>query len=119
MTFPPRSPLTRPGKPRLPEPEAADSPGGSPAHLANIAMAIDPTYPRRGQHRHSSSCDTSSGTVTTSTSGSPGTLPTPELGDHDEENPAPPYMPIQGQRRTSSLEKRPKRRGKDGGCKQQ
>jgi hypothetical protein len=39
-----------------------------------------------------------------------------EIVDDEEEEEAPPYMPIQGQRRTASLEKKRKR---DQGCKQQ
>lgn len=85
-------------------------------------MAIDPTYSRRGvYHRTSSNYDTASSTVTTSTSSSsPGMiLPAPDITEQDDDNPAPPYMPIQGQRRTASLEKKQKKKGKDGGCKQQ
>lgn len=86
-------------------------------------MAIDPTYTRRGggYHRSSSNYDTASSTVTTSTSSSsPGlVLPVPDIAEQDDDNPAPPYMPIQGQRRTASLEKKQKKKGKDGGCKQQ
>lgn len=113
-----RSPLNTPIKPRFPDPESPDS-FSSPMHHVNIAMAIDPTYPRR-----QFSCDTStSGTVTTSTSSSsPGfVLPPPDVADLQEEEtgPAPPYMPIQGQRRTASLEKKVKKKGRDGSCKQQ
>ncbi|CAG9816053.1 unnamed protein product [Phaedon cochleariae] len=125
-----RSPLTKINKPRFPDPETCDSPGSStpatsPSQHTNIAMAIDPTYTRRGyrdgnpSYRASSSFDTNSSTVTTSTSSSsPGVLPPPDLPELDEDNPAPPYMPIQGQRRTSSLEKKQKKKSKDG-CKQQ
>lgn len=82
-------------------------------------MAIDPTYTRRGGgYRPPSSYDTTSSTVTTSTSScSPGVLPNPDLGENEDENPAPPYMPIQGQRRTASLEKKKKKHRE--GCKQQ
>jgi hypothetical protein len=38
------------------------------------------------------------------------------VDDEEDEEEAPPYMPIQGQRRTASLEKKRKR---DQGCKQQ
>ncbi|KAJ8922269.1 hypothetical protein NQ315_004207 [Exocentrus adspersus] len=120
-----RSPLTRLNKPRFPDPEACDSTSSgqssaSPAQHANIAMAIDPTYSRRG-YRHSSSYDTASSTVTTSTSSSsPGiVLPPPDIAEQDDDSLVPPYMPIQGQRRTSSLEKKQKKKSKDGGCKQQ
>lgn len=83
-------------------------------------MAIDPTYPRRGMHS-SSSYETTSSTVTTSTSSSsPGmVLPPPDISELDDESNIPPYMPIQGQRRTASLEKKQKKKNKDGGCKQQ
>lgn len=125
-----RSPLNRISKPRYPDPVdtmTAENVPISPLSPAttNIAMAIDPTYPRRGGYR-SPGYDTNSSTVTTSTSSStsPGmVLPSPLPADLDEliddENPAPPYMPIQGQRRTSSLEKKSKKKNKDGGCKQQ
>ncbi|ENN70952.1 hypothetical protein YQE_12353, partial [Dendroctonus ponderosae] len=127
-----RSPLNRIAKPRMPEPEPSEgtantssgslSGGTSPLH-SNIAMAIDPTYSRRGgAYRPPSSYDTTSSTVTTSTSSSsPGLLAhSLELAenDDDDDSPAPPYMPIQGQRRTASLEKK-KKKFKDGGCKQQ
>ncbi|KAB0796875.1 hypothetical protein PPYR_10936 [Photinus pyralis] len=90
----------------------------SSAQHTNIAMAIDPTYNRRSQHLVPY-YDTSSSTVTTSTSSSsPGMLlPPPDLPEEDD-SPIPPYMPIQGQRRTSSLEKKTKKKAKDG-CKQQ
>lgn len=84
-------------------------------------MAIDPTYPRR-QGISPLSYDTStSGTVTSTSSSSPGfILPPPDVSELEEEtSPVPPYMPIQGQRRTASLEKKIKKKNKDGGCKQQ
>lgn len=126
-----RSPLNRINKPRYPDPEPCESAttssnscpsSNSPTALTNIAMAIDPTYPRRGGYRRSpSNYDTASSTVTTSTSSSsPGMiLPPPDVTEHDSDNPVPPYMPIQGQRRTASLEKKQKKKGKDSGCKQQ
>ncbi|KAL1518357.1 hypothetical protein ABEB36_001992 [Hypothenemus hampei] len=125
-----RSPLNRINKPRMPDPpigfleqttisNGSGSGGASPLH-SNIAMAIDPTYSRR---RPPSSYDTTTpSTVTTSTSGSsPGiaTMTSPDLwADNEDESPAPPYMPIQGQRRTASLEKK-KKKNREGGCKQQ
>lgn len=86
----------------------------------NIAMAIDPTYPRKGYQSPPSYDTTSSSTVTTSTSSSsPGMLlPPPDISDEGDVSPVLPYMPIQGQRRTSSLEKKQKRKNKDG-CRQQ
>ncbi|EFA00964.1 coiled-coil domain-containing protein 50 [Tribolium castaneum] len=117
-----KSPLNRINKPRYPEPEGCDNASGlSPnSQHINIAMAIDPTYPKRGMHS-SSSYETTSSTVTTSTSSSsPGmVLPPPDISELDDENNIPPYMPIQGQRRTASLEKKQKKKSKDGGCKQQ
>ncbi|KAJ3635103.1 hypothetical protein MTP99_008036 [Tenebrio molitor] len=120
-----KSPLNRMNKPRYPEPESCDTasgPSASPGsqHI-NIAMAIDPTYPKRGIIHSSSSFDTSSSTVTTSTSSSsPGmVLPPPDISEVEDESNIPPYMPIQGQRRTASLEKKQKKKNKDGGCKQQ
>ncbi|CAH0547341.1 unnamed protein product [Brassicogethes aeneus] len=117
-----KSPLTRFNKPRYPDPEPDNNTPvtQSPSAHSNIAMAIDPTYSRRG-YRLSSSYDTASSSVTTSTSSSsPGMLlPPPDITEHDDENPAPPYMPIQGQRRTASLEKKQKKKSKDGSCKQQ
>nr|CAH7744016.1 unnamed protein product [Callosobruchus chinensis] len=139
-----RSPLNRINKPRLPDPDVCELPspsasvatsgGGispvtpSPGGHHNIAMAIDPTYTRRGggysrgtTSSIASAVSDSSGTITTSTTGSsPGmVLPSPDICDLDDENPAPPYMPIQGQRRTASLEKKQKKKSKEGGCKQQ
>lgn len=92
----------------------------NPSQHVNIAMAIDPTYTRRNHHG-TTYYDTSSGTVTTSTSSSsPGiTLPPLDTIEHESEtSPVPPYMPIQGQRRTASLEKKSKKKSKDA-CKQQ
>nr|CAI5846971.1 unnamed protein product [Callosobruchus analis] len=84
-------------------------------------MAIDPTYTRRGggyprgtASSITSAVSDSSGTITTSM-----VLPSPDICNLDDENPAPPYMPIQGQRRTASLEKKQKKKHKEGGCKQQ
>lgn len=122
-----RSPLTKVNKPRYPDPvvEPNDSASSgqstnSPPQHTNIAMAIDPTYSRRTGYRLSTSYDTASSTVTTSTSSSsPGMiLPPPNL-EYEDEGPTPSYMPIQGQRRTASLEKKQKRKARDGGCKQQ
>ncbi|XP_060520419.1 uncharacterized protein LOC132698400 [Cylas formicarius] len=124
-----RSPLNKMGKPRYPEPDVCNtnssSAGGisaetSPLQHSNIAMAIDPTYTRRSGYRPPSSYDTTPSTVTTSTSSSsPGVLlSTPVVEELEDDCPAPPYMPIQGQRRTSSLEKK-KKKSKDSSCKQQ
>lgn len=117
-----RAPLNQMHKPKFPDP----LPESSSAPVTNILMAIDPTYPRRGGgglvQSPLSSYDTSSGTVTTSTSSSSAgfVMPSPESGENDDStSPVPPYMPIQGQRRTASLEKKAKKKGKDSGCKQQ
>ncbi|KAL3284246.1 hypothetical protein HHI36_018409 [Cryptolaemus montrouzieri] len=102
-------------KPRLPNPGEL----GSKQH-SNIAMAIDPTYVKQepaqsspGSHsqhmspmRSVSSKSSSKSSPSSSSKEAEGKL---EMGN------APPYMPIQGQKRTASLEKR---RVRDG-CKQQ
>ncbi|XP_018320863.1 J domain-containing protein DDB_G0295729 [Agrilus planipennis] len=81
--------------------------------MSNIAIAIDPTYNRRSQHfSRSSKGSPSVAPSSTSSSSSPNTF------EEQETSPVPPYMPIQGQRRTSSLEKKHKKKVKDG-CKQQ
>lgn len=140
-------------KPRLPDPEntqgevfletsSSSSIDPSPGRgFTNIACAIDPTYQRRVMRGElapspqatlqssSSSSTTSSGTggLGAASANSPiSPLPPPVFDDDDDDDyPVPPYMPIQGQRRTASLEKKrrqkpPKEKsnGKDG-CKQQ
>ncbi|KAI4471771.1 c3orf6 protein-related [Holotrichia oblita] len=124
-----RSSYNRIGKPRFPDPDPSDGNSSTifssqqsqltQQHM-NIAMAIDPTYPKKVTNLHRSYDTTSSSTVTTSTSSSsPGMLlPPPDISDEGDVSPVPPYMPIQGQRRTSSLEKKQKRKNKDG-CRQQ
>ncbi|XP_071450954.1 uncharacterized protein [Hetaerina americana] len=125
---------------RYPDPEAievlpsvgtADSPSIGSSRCANIAMAIDPTYPRRAHPASPPSPAISSlsrgsspavgavaGIGSCSASSSPGmSLPPPDFEDDD--SPAPPYMPIQGQRRTSSLEKKGKKGKQKDGCRQQ
>jgi hypothetical protein len=42
-----------------------------------------------------------------------------EFDDDDDDSPVPPYMPIQGQRRSASLEKKNKKGRSKDGCKQQ
>ncbi|KAK3912618.1 Reticulocyte-binding protein 2-like protein a [Frankliniella fusca] len=109
------------GRRRFPDPEAIEqlpspnvTPPGSVTSsgpndaLRNIAIVIDPTYPRRSPPNAS---DVRTSPITTSS----------QL-DYVEENcgsPAPPYMPIQGQRRTASLEKKLKKKAPKDGCKQQ
>ncbi|XP_022914450.2 involucrin [Onthophagus taurus] len=125
-----RSPLNRISKPRMPDPEPCSDNTSAQTipsqQLVNIAMAIDPTYPRNKGYQSSPSYDTTSSTITTTSSSttsssSPGVaLPPPDISELVEGNssPVPPYMPIQGQRRTSSLEKKQKKKNKDG-CRQQ
>nr|XP_045582734.1 coiled-coil domain-containing protein 50-like isoform X4 [Procambarus clarkii] len=139
-------PLGKTNKPRLPDPEApavelvgssasSSSMEQTPAMgFTNIACAIDPTYQRRvmrgelaSPHSSSSSSSTSSGTggLAGPSIGSPISPLPPPVFDDDDDYPVPPYMPIQGQRRTASLEKnhrlkapKEKSSSKDG-CKQQ
>ncbi|XP_053628444.1 coiled-coil domain-containing protein 50 isoform X2 [Cherax quadricarinatus] len=138
-------PLGKTNKPRLPDPEAAaveltgssssSSMERSPAMgFTNIACAIDPTYQRRvmrgeltSPQSSSSSSSSSSGTggLTGASIASPISPLPPPVFDDDDDYPVPPYMPIQGQRRTASLEKnhrlkppKEKSNSKDG-CKQQ
>uniref|UniRef100_A0A1B0DHY1 Coiled-coil domain-containing protein n=1 Tax=Phlebotomus papatasi TaxID=29031 RepID=A0A1B0DHY1_PHLPP len=81
-----RGPINRPAAPRAHLPEG----------IENIATIIDPTY------HHSSSS-------------TPGSALTPpemsEFSDHSS-SPVPPYMPIQGSRRSTSLENK-KKKSKD------
>ncbi|XP_044749123.1 coiled-coil domain-containing protein 50 [Coccinella septempunctata] len=100
-------------KPRYPDPEDLGKP-----HL-NIAMAIDPTYPKQDlaqspgsyiQHMSPAKSVSSKSSSRSSPSSS-----SKEMDGRLEMTNAPPYMPIQGQKRTASLEKR---RVRDG-CKQQ
>jgi hypothetical protein len=85
------------GKPRFPDPPLTAA--------QNIAVAIDPTYNPKTSLPPSVPLGTSCEIDLVE-----------EIVDDEEEEEAPPYMPIQGQRRTASLEKKRKR---DQGCKQQ
>ncbi|XP_069671332.1 coiled-coil domain-containing protein 50 isoform X2 [Periplaneta americana] len=111
------------GKQRFPDPEAIEvlsSPEPGPSHsaLPNIAMAIDPTYPRRATVTHTSTYNTSAVDTPPSNISSPAvSLPPPEFDEDD--SPVPPYMPIQGQRRSASLEKKNKKGRSKDSCKQQ
>ncbi|KAK9886746.1 hypothetical protein WA026_018398 [Henosepilachna vigintioctopunctata] len=100
-------------KPRYPDPEEMSSKLHS-----NIAMAIDPTYVKQ-ETSHSPgsySSPSKSSSSKTSSKSSPSSSSSKEIMDIKlDANNAPPYMPIQGQKRTASLEKR---RVRDG-CKQQ
>ncbi|XP_021920790.1 coiled-coil domain-containing protein 50 isoform X2 [Zootermopsis nevadensis] len=113
------------GRQRFPDPEAIDvlpSPEPGPSHsaLPNIAMAIDPTYPRRATITHTSTYNTSVVDPPPSNISSPAvSLPPPEFDDEDDDSPVPPYMPIQGQRRSASLEKKNKKGRSKDSCKQQ
>lgn len=84
------------GKPRFPDPPLTAA--------QNIAVVIDPTYnPKTALPPPvplGTSCE----------------IDLVEEIEDEEEEEAPPYMPIQGQRRTASLEKK---RKKEQGCKQQ
>ncbi|XP_063613513.1 coiled-coil domain-containing protein 50-like isoform X1 [Penaeus indicus] len=139
-------PVGKTNKPRLPDPDAIEvveeSSSSSTEHnlsmgFTNIACAIDPTYQRRVRQGElaspqatlqssSSSSTTSSGTgfMGPSITSPVSPLP-PPVFDDDDDYPVPPYMPIQGQRRTASLEKnrRPKppkeKNNSKDGCKQQ
>lgn len=100
-------------KPRYPDPEDL----GKPHH--NIAMVIDPTYPKPdGGQSPSSYIQHMSPAKSMSSKSSSMSSPSSsskEIEGRIEMANAPPYMPIQGQKRTASLEKR---RVRDG-CKQQ
>lgn len=110
------------GRRRFPDPEAIEelpspnvtppgSVGGAGAEaLRNIAIVIDPTYPRRSPP-NALDIRTSPITITNQQ----------DYVEDDCTSPAPPYMPIQGQRRTASLEKKLKKKApKDvSSCKQQ
>ncbi|XP_075211832.1 uncharacterized protein LOC142318978 isoform X2 [Lycorma delicatula] len=105
ITRPTSLDINRPHKPRLPDPEEIEVLGPITA-LPNIAMAIDPTY--------TPSCSSSS------TSSPAVCLPPPPIDlESEDTSPVPPYMPIQGQRRTASLEKKQKKNKVKDGCKQQ
>lgn len=84
----------------------------------NIAMAIDPTYTRRSNISQTPSSHDTTTSSTSSTTSPAISLPPPDLSE-DELSPVPPYMPIQGQRRTASLEKKTKKSRAKDGCKQQ
>ncbi|KAJ9594192.1 hypothetical protein L9F63_014352, partial [Diploptera punctata] len=107
----------------FPDPEAIEvlptpEPGPSHATLPNIAMAIDPTYPRRATITQTSTYNTATTVESPSNMSSPAvSLPPPEFEEDD--SPVPPYMPIQGQRRSASLEKKNKKSRSKDGCKQQ
>lgn len=67
---------------------------GGPPSINNVAMAIDPTFLYNRAENTASLC-------------------------YLDGTAAPPYMPIQGQRRTTSLEKKQKKGKYKDGCKQQ
>ncbi|XP_044743765.1 trichohyalin isoform X2 [Chrysoperla carnea] len=97
------------------QPSTASTPNVGTQQQFNIAMAIDPTYNRR-IHSNSTSPHDSGNFAATSPINS---LPSPADISDDESSPVPPYMPIQGQRRTASLEKKAKKSRAKDGCKQQ
>uniref|UniRef100_A0A146LK49 Coiled-coil domain-containing protein 50 n=2 Tax=Lygus hesperus TaxID=30085 RepID=A0A146LK49_LYGHE len=91
--------------------------------MVNIATAIDPTYvpPKAGQStppRSANSTLSSCGSNVGALRHSPCYLPPDNILLDDTVEDSPPYMPVQGQRRTSSIEKK-KKKSKDGDCKQQ
>ncbi|XP_064092466.1 coiled-coil domain-containing protein 50-like isoform X1 [Macrobrachium nipponense] len=139
-------PVGKTNKPRLPDPEVTTDLEGessssiepSPAMgFTNIACAIDPTYQRRVMRGElaaspqttlqstSSSSSTSSGTggIIPANMMSPISPLPPPVFEDDDDYPVPPYMPIQGQRRTASLEKnrrlKPSKEKSKESCKQQ
>ncbi|CAG2065862.1 unnamed protein product, partial [Timema podura] len=108
----------------FPDPEAIEvlscSPEAGPSHghtLPNIAMAIDPTYPRRARTGGSELYASSSPVMSPSVQAHSKLLCA--AYEEDEDSPVPPYMPIQGQRRTMSLEKKGRKSKSKDGCKQQ
>ncbi|XP_076336703.1 uncharacterized protein LOC143239486 isoform X2 [Tachypleus tridentatus] len=91
-----------------------------PHEVTNIATVIDPTYNRRKLPGSESHCSNSCGSLppispiqspvrspTQSSGASPGDCGITDgyCDSGDEDGAVPPYMPIQGQRRTISLEK--------------
>lgn len=118
-----------------------------PSGVKNIATEIDPTFSRRkpslerqGSGRRSSSRSphdtldplgatadaiTPPGTIASATSTIGGSTSSPALANacyvdlHDGEGAVPPYMPIQGQRRSSSFEKGKKGKKARDACKTQ
>ncbi|KAG1706604.1 Coiled-coil domain-containing protein 50 [Nymphon striatum] len=105
------------------------------AHLSNIAIAIDPTYNRKPKNSQSVTSSVHSAPVTPAKSVFPSTLSSDrssyqteirnlspdsdyKINENYEDDPVPPYMPIQGQRRSGSLEKPGKKNKKDN-CKSQ
>lgn len=118
-----------------------------PSGVKNIATEIDPTFSRRkpslerhGSGRRSSSRSphntldplaatadaiTPPGTITSATSTIGGSTSSPALANacyvdlDDGEGAVPPYMPIQGQRRSSSFEKGKKGKKAKDACKTQ
>lgn len=103
-------------KPRYPDPEEiVELPPDSNSPLTNIAMTIDPTYSKesmeRMKHKKSSRINPVDDCEQMSSVGLPIPTPVPEIVQDVN---APPYMPIQGQRRLPEKKTKPK-----DGCKQQ
>ncbi|XP_071040865.1 coiled-coil domain-containing protein 50 [Parasteatoda tepidariorum] len=99
--------------------DGCNFPGSS---VNNIAAAIDPTYNGGNQssyvlspHNFSSNSPLSNDVPPYSPSSS---VSDSYLMNEEDSEPAPPYMPIQGTRRTTSLEKKKSKKPKDG-CKTQ
>ncbi|XP_067130401.1 coiled-coil domain-containing protein 50-like isoform X2 [Centruroides vittatus] len=98
----------------------------------NIAMVIDPTYNRQKAQSLGSPQNSLCNTPTSSPNRAVPQCPGDSLincgvnngyfecGEEEEcEGAVPPYMPIQGQRRTSSLDKAKKKKKEKDGCKTQ
>jgi len=123
---------------RFPDPEEIEEilPRGDVAPVAlspvrpsadsarNIAAVIDPTYPRKHSDLRPRELQPREALVTAAAAPSvlptsPSTPPCVMAGLVDPDStPTPPYMPVQGQRRISSLEKKKKSKSKDA-CRQQ
>lgn len=89
----------------------------------NIAAALDPTFngshsPFSSPSRISTPSSPASSPLTEVPPYSPGAIDGLYLGSEDD-NVAPPYMPIQGTRRPSSLEKKKKSKKSKDNCKAQ
>lgn len=83
-------------------------------HVTNIATAIDPTY----NHMGASPPQTLVKSPMTAEL-SPGSVDEAYYGSPEDESAVPPYMPIQGTRRPSSLEKNKKCKKSKDSCKTQ
>lgn len=112
--------------------DAASTSGLPNKAVHNIAMVIDPTYNRQKAQSLGSPQNSQCNTPTSSPNRVIPQCPGDSLincginngyfecGEDEEcEGAVPPYMPIQGQRRTSSLDKAKKKKKEKDGCKTQ